>query len=134
MNKKIKRVIALALTISAFSTFSSFAPGNLSNLVASLHMQLHINQVVESLTSLKIKSTNGDTLDLKDGYNGEIVKLNDDKEYYVKLTDDSEGIKINAEAKGDDRIVRIFLSDANDAAAYKSGEKLILGKVIQIFM
>ena len=128
MNKKIKRVIALALTISAFSTFSSFAPGNLSNLVVKPAYAASYKPSSGELTSLKIKSTNGDTLDLKDGYNGETVKLNDDKEYYVKLTDDSEGIKINAEAKGDDRIVRIFLSDANDAAAYKSGEKLILGK------
>ena len=108
MNKKIKRVIALALTISAFSTFSSFAPGNLSNLVVKPAYAASYKPSSGELTSLKIKSTNGDTLDLKDGYNGETVKLNDDKEYYVKLTDDSEGIKINAEAKGDDRVVRIF--------------------------
>ena len=128
MNKKIKRVIALALTISAFSTFSSFVPGRVSNLVAKPVYAASYKPSNGELTSLKIKSTNGDTLDLKDGYNGDTVKLSDDKEYYVKLTDDSEGIKINAEAKGDDRVVRIFLSDDNDATAYKSGDKLIIGK------
>ena len=64
-------------------------------------MHLHILQVTGELKSLTVKSTNGDTLDLRDGYNGSTVKLNDDKEYYVKLTDDSEGIKINAKAEGD---------------------------------
>ncbi|MDO5518740.1 MAG: cadherin-like beta sandwich domain-containing protein, partial [Clostridium sp.] len=80
------------------------------------------------LSSLKIKSTNGDTLDLKDGYNGETVKLSEDKEYYAKLTDDSEGIKINAEAKDEDCVVRIFLSKDKDATPYKSGDTITLGK------
>lgn len=128
MNKKIKRVIALALTISAFSTFSSIIPGSISKLTTKSAYAASYKPSNGELSKLTIKSTNGDTLDLKDGYNGEIVKLNDDKEYYVKLTDDSEGIKITADVKGEDRIVRIFLSNDSEATAYKSGDKLILGK------
>ena len=63
MNKKIKRVIALALTISAFSTFSSFVPGRVSNLVAKPVYAASYKPSNGELTSLKIKSTNGDTLD-----------------------------------------------------------------------
>ncbi|WP_294155894.1 cadherin-like beta sandwich domain-containing protein [uncultured Clostridium sp.] len=128
MNKRIKRVIALALTISAFSTFSSVLSGNNTGLTIKSAYAASYKPSNGELSSLKIKSTNGDTLDLKDGYNGEEVKLSDDKEYYVKLTDDSDGIKIDAEVKGSDRIIRIFLSDRSDAEAYKVGDKLPLGK------
>lgn len=128
MNKRIKRVIALALTISAFSTFSSVLSGNNTGLTIKSAYAASYKPSNGELSSLKIKSTNGDTLDLKDGYNGDEVKLSDDKEYYVKLTDDSDGIKIDAEVKGSDRIIRIFLSDDSDAEAYKVGDKLPLGK------
>lgn len=128
MNKRIKRVIALALTISAFSTFSSVLSGNNTGLTIKSAYAASYKPSNGELSSLKVKSTNGDTLDLKDGYNGDEVKLSDDKEYYVKLTDDSDGIKIDAEVKGSDRIIRIFLSDGSDAEAYKVGDKLPLGK------
>lgn len=128
MNKNIKKVIALALTISAFSTFSSLMPRSVSELLVKPAYAASYKPSNGELSKLTVKSTNGDTLDLKDDYNGEIIKLNDDKEYYVKLTDDSEGIKINAEVKGEDRIVRIFLSNDSDATAYKSGDKLFLAK------
>lgn len=128
MNKRIKRIIALALTISAFSTFSSVLSGNNPGLTIKSAYAASYKPSNGELSSLKVKSTNGDTLDLKDGYNGDEVKLSDDKEYYVKLTDDSDGIKIDAEVKGSDRIIRIFLSDDTDAEAYKVGDKLPLGK------
>jgi len=128
MNKKIKRVIALALVMSAFSTFSSFIPGHMTNIVTKPVYAASYKPSSNELTCLKIKSTNGDILDLRDAYNGDTVKLNDNKEYYVKLTDDSEGIKINAEAKGEDRVIRIFLSNDKDATAYKINDKLMLGK------
>lgn len=128
MNKRIKRIIALALTISAFSTFSSVLNGNNIGLTIKSAYAASYKPSSGELSSLKVKSTNGDTLDLKDGYNGDEVKLSEDKEYFVKLTDDSDGIKIDADVKGSDRIIRIFLSDDTDAEAYKTGDKLPLGK------
>ena len=127
MNKRIKRIIALTLTISAFSTFSSVLNRNNIGLIKSAYAASYKPSSGE-LSSLKVKSTEGDTLDLKDGYNGDEVKLSEDKEYYVKLTDESDGIKIDADVKGSDRIIRIFLSNDTDAEAYKVGEKLPLGK------
>lgn len=128
MNKRIKRIIALALTISAFSTFSSVLSGNNTGLAIKSAYAASYKPSTGELSSLKVKSTNGDTLDLKDGYNGDEVKLSEDKEYFVKLTDDSDGIKIDADVKGSDRIIRIFLSNNSDAEAYKVGETLHLGK------
>ena len=128
MNKRLKRVIALALTISAFSTFSSILNITDTNFKIKPVYAASYKPSNGELSSLKIKSTNGDELDLKDAYNGDTVKLSDDKEYYTKLTDDSEGIKIDADVKGSDRVIRIFLSGDKDAKAYKTGEKLPLGK------
>jgi glucan-binding YG repeat protein len=128
MNKNIKRIIALTLTINTFSVISAITPGRSFDIAAKPAYASSYSPSADELKTLKVKSTNGDTLDLRDGYNGDTVKLNDDKEYYVKLTDDSEGIKINAEAEGEDEIVRIFTSDKEDATGYQSGDEILLGK------
>lgn len=125
MNKRIKKIIALTV---AFSAVTTIAPKTFLGLTSKPAYAASYTARNGELTSLVIKSTNGDKLSLKDGYNGDTVKLSDEKEYFIKLTDDSEGIVINAEAKGSDRIVRIFLTDDSDATAYKPGDKLYLGK------
>lgn len=125
MNKRIKKIIALTV---AFSAIMTIAPKTFLGETAKPAYAASYTAKNGELTSLTVKSMNGDKLSLKDGYNGDTVKLSDDKEYYVKLTDDSEGVVINAEAKGSDRIVRIFLTDDDDATAYKPGDKLYLGK------
>ena len=125
MNKRIKKIIALTV---AFSAIMTIAPKTFLGETAKPVYAASYTAKNGELTSLTVKSMNGDKLSLKDGYNGDTVKLSDDKEYYVKLTDDSEGVVINAEAKGSDRIVRIFLTDDDDATAYKPGDKLYLGK------
>ena len=128
MNKNIKIIIASTLIIGVFSTSSALFLDASLDITTKPAYASSYSPSSEELKSLKIKSTNGDTLDLRDGYNGDSVKLSDDKEYYVKLTDDSDGIKIDAEAKGEDEIVRIFTSDSKDATEYKSGDKILLGK------
>lgn len=128
MNKNIKRIIALTLIFSAFEAASAMAPGVHLDITTKTAYAASYDPDDEELKTLTIKSTNGDTLDLRDGYNGDDVKLNEDKEYYVKLTDDSEGIKINAVAKDKDYIVRIFTSDKADATGIKPEEEIKLGK------
>lgn len=128
MNKNIKRIIALTLTISAFSIITAVTPGTALSLTTKAVYAASYDPSSSELKSLTVKSTNGDTLDLRDGYNGSTVKLNDDKEYYVKLTDDSDGIKINAKSEDSDYIVRIFTSDKVDATGINPGEKISLGK------
>lgn len=127
MNKNIKRIIALTLVISAYASVAPTIGGNFAIGTKAAYASSY-SPSSEELKSLSVKSTNGDTLDLKDDYNGDTVKLSDDKEYYIKLTDDSEGIKINAAAEGEDYIVKIFTSDNSDATAYNSGDKILLGK------
>lgn len=128
MNKKLKRIIAITLTISAYGIVSAITPATYLDITTKPVYAASYNPSTEELKSLVVKSTNGDTLDLRDGYNGSTVKLNEDKEYYVKLTDDSEGIKINADVKDSDYIVRIFTSNKTDATGIKSGEEIQLGK------
>ena len=125
MNKRIKKIIALTIALSAVI---STLPEKFTGMDIKVAYAASYTAKSGELTSLVVKSTNKDKLSLKDGYNGDTVKLSDDKEYYVKLTDDSEGVVINADAKGDDRVVRIFLSDDSDAKAYKPGDTLYLGK------
>ena len=99
MNKNIKRIIALTLTISAYAAISAMTPGTYLDFTTKPVYAASYTPSSEELKSLTVKSTNGDTLDLRDGYNGSNVKLSEDKDYYVKLTDDSDGIKINATPK-----------------------------------
>ncbi|WP_297417407.1 cadherin-like beta sandwich domain-containing protein [Clostridium sp.] len=127
MNKNIKKIIAVILAVNVISTVSPVALGTYF-LETKLAYASTYSPSTGELKSLKIKSSNGDILDLRDGYNGNTVKLSDDKEYYAKLTDDSEGININAAVNGGDYIVRIFTSNKADATAYKSGDEILLGK------
>lgn len=128
MNKNIKRIIALVLTINAFSTISAMTPMKFGDIMSKPVYASSYSPSSDQLKTLKVQSTNGDTLDLCDGYNGDTVKLSDDTTYYVKLTDDSDGIKIDAEPEGEEEIVRIFISDKSDAQEYKSGDEIPLGK------
>jgi len=128
MNKNIKRIITLTLTISSFSVISAITPGIALDITTKPVYASSYSPNDGELKSLTVKSTNGDSLDLRDGYNGSTVKLNDDKNYYAKLADDSDGIKINAAVKGTDYIVRIFTSDKTDATGINSGEEISIGK------
>jgi glucan-binding YG repeat protein len=128
MNKNIKRIIALTLMINTFSTISAITLNTSFGIIDKPVYAASYSPSSEELKTLKIKSTNGDSLDLRDGYNGSTVKLSDDKEYYVKLTDDSDGITIDADAQGEDEVVRIFTSDKDDATEYKPGDTILLGK------
>lgn len=127
MNKNLKRIIALTLALSAISTIS---PKTLNTYFVGIKpvYAASYSPDDEQLKSLKIKSLDGETLDLRDGYNGDKVKLSDETEYYAKLTDDSDGIKITAEAEGDDYVAKIFTSNASDATAYDPGDKILLSK------
>ncbi|WP_160683743.1 cadherin-like beta sandwich domain-containing protein [Clostridium sp. C2-6-12] len=127
MNKNIKRIIALTLAFNTSQAVSIVLPEGLGIGVKTAYAASY-DPSDEELKTLVIKSTNGDTLDLRDGYNGDNVKLSDSKEYYVKLADDSDGIKINAAAKDKDYIVRIFTSNKADATGIKPGEEIKLGK------
>jgi glucan-binding YG repeat protein len=127
MNKNIKRIIALTLVISAYASVAPTIGGNFAIGTKAAYASSYSPSDNE-LKSLSVKSTNGDTLDLRDDYNGSTVKLNDDKNYYVKLTDDSDGIKINAAAEDSDCVVRIFTSDRSDETGLNSGDKIQLGK------
>lgn len=128
MNKNIKKIIALTLIISAFSTVSTVKSNTSFNIMTKPVYASSYSPSTGELKSLEIESSNDDSLDLRDGYNGDSVKLNDDKEYYAKITDDSESVKINAVAKGDDYVVRIFTSDNPDAKGYNPGDEILLGK------
>ncbi|AWK50051.1 cell wall-binding protein [Clostridium beijerinckii] len=128
MNKNIKRIIALTLTISAFSTISAITPGTAFDMAIKPVYAASYSPDDGELKSLTVKSIDGETLNLRDGYNGSTVKLNEDREYYVKLTDDSDGIKISSKVEGKDYIVRIFTSDKADATAYEPGDEILLEK------
>lgn len=128
MNKNIKRIIAIVVTINAFSTLSAITSMKFGNIMSKAAYASSYSPSSDELKTLKVKSTNGDTLDLRDDYNGNTVSLSDNKEYYAKLTDDSDGIKITADAEGGDEVVRIFTSDSPTAQEYLSGDEIPLGK------
>lgn len=127
MNKNIKRVIALTLAISAYSSIAPITGENF-NFGTKTVFAASYSPSSDELKTFTVKSTNGDSLSLRDGYNGDDVKLSDDKEYYIKLTDDSDGIKISAEAKGEGYVVKIFTSNEPDATPYNPGDTIPLAK------
>lgn len=128
MNKKIKHIIALVLVVNTFCAVPAITPGSILDITTKTAYAASYSPDDGELKSLKIKSLDGESLDLLDGYYGDTVKLSEDKEYYARLTDESDGIKINADVEDDDYIVKIFTSDNSDATAYDPGDEILLGK------
>lgn len=127
MNKNIKRIIAITLAVTAISTIS---PVRLNKYFIGTKPVYASSYSADDgeLKSLKIKSLDGETINLREGYNESTVKLSDDREYYGKLTDDSDGLKISTSVEGDGYIVKIFISAADNATAYNPGDEILLGK------
>lgn len=128
MNKNLKRIIALTLAISAYGTISAITPGTFLDKTATTVYAASYSPDDGELKTLKIESLDGDSLDLRDDYNGSNVKLSEDREYYSKLTTDSDGIEISSKVEGDDYVVKIFTSDKEDAIAYEPGDEILLEK------
>lgn len=128
MNKKIKHIIALVLVVNTFCAVPAITPGSILDITTKTAYAASYSPDDGELKSLKIKSLDGESLDLLDGYYGDTVKLSEDKEYYARLTDESDGVKISADVEGDDYIVKIFTSDSSDATAYDPGDEILLGK------
>ncbi len=128
MNKRIKHIIALVLVVNTFCAVPAITPGSILDITTKTAYAASYSPDDGELKSLKIKSLDGESLDLLDGYYGDTVKLSEDKEYYARLTDESDGIKINADVEDDDYIVKIFTSDNSDATAYDPGDEILLGK------
>ncbi|MFT8350501.1 cadherin-like beta sandwich domain-containing protein [Clostridium saccharoperbutylacetonicum] len=127
MNKNIKRIIALTLIVNATATI---LPTTMNKYLMEVQQVYAASYSPDDgqLKSIKVKTLDGKSLDLLDGYNGDKVKLSDETEYYIKQTDKSDGIKIDADVEGDDYIVKIFTSDKSDATAYDPGDKILIGK------
>jgi glucan-binding YG repeat protein len=127
MNKNIKRIIALTLIVNATATI---LPTTMNKYLMEVQPVYAASYSPDDgqLKSIKVKTLDGKSLDLLDGYNGDKVKLSDETEYYIKQTDKSDGIKIDADVEGSDYIVKIFTSDKSDATAYDPGDKILIGK------
>lgn len=128
MNKKLKHIIALVLVVNTFCVVPAITPGSILDITTKTAYAASYSPDDGELKSLKIKSLDGETLDLLDGYYGDTVKLSEDKEYYTRLTDESDGVKISAGVEGDGYIVKIFTSDQSDATAYDPGDEILLEK------
>lgn len=128
MNKKIKHIIALVLVVNTFCAVPAITPGSILDITTKTAYAASYSPDDGELKSLKIKSLGGKNLDLLDGYYGDTVKLSEDKEYYTRLTDESDGVKISADVEGDDYIVKIFTSNQPNATAYDPGDEILLGK------
>lgn len=125
MNKNIKRIIAITL---AAGTISAATPTQITSLMITPAYAASYKASTGELTELEIESSKGDTLELRDDYDGEDVDLSKDKVYYAKLTGSSTGVCINAEVKGTDYVVKIFTSSKGNAKGVKPGELIELEK------
>ncbi|OOM71284.1 cadherin-like beta sandwich domain-containing protein [Clostridium sp. BL-8] len=122
MNKRVKVRIAGILAIISLSIY---APTDISLLTTNAYAEAATYSLADNgeLKSLDVQSTNGQSLELCNNYGGEEKSLTDDKNYYVVLDSNSDGVKISAETEGD-YIVKVFESDRDFATPYDLGENI----------
>lgn len=127
MNKKIKITIACLLSISGLALIS---PEKFSILTKKAYADVATYSLADSgeLKYLDVQSTDGKSLELCDDYGGNEKNLTDDKTYYVTLDSNSDGVKIFAEAAGDDYVTKVFESDRGNSTAHDLGEEISVEK------
>ncbi|EHJ02148.1 cell wall binding repeat-containing protein [Clostridium sp. DL-VIII] len=123
MNKKIKVMFASLLSISCLSMFS---PVNLSFITTKAYAEVSTYSLADKgeLKSLDVQSTDGESLELCDDYSGYKKYLTDDKDYYVTLDKNSDGVKIFGEVEGEGYIAKVFESDRNYATPHDMEEDI----------
>ncbi len=120
MNKKIRRIIALALTISAFSAIE---PTKYFNLTTEV-----VHAATYGIDGLELtKGTRSSSIQMytDDDYENETNFRRGTKEYYAETSDTS--IKVEVEEKSGYES-KIFKSSSTKADAYDSGDKIPISK------
>ena len=125
MNKNIKKIIAASI---AAGTITAITPAQVTTIMTTPAYAASYKASTGELKDLKIESSKGDSLELRDDYDGDEVYLSKEKVYYAKLTGSSTGVIIDAEVKGEDYVVKIFTSSKDDAKGVKPGELIELEK------
>jgi glucan-binding YG repeat protein len=127
MKKKIKIILACLLSTSCLSAVS---PANFSLLTTKAYAEVSTYSLSDNgeFKSLDVQSTDGQSLEFCDDYGGHKKNLTDDKDYYVLLDGNSDGVKIFGEVEGDGYIAKVFESDRNIATPHDMGENISLEK------
>ncbi|WP_160691117.1 cadherin-like beta sandwich domain-containing protein [Clostridium sp. C2-6-12] len=121
MNKNIKKIVAIALTVTAFSSVVPVA--NLDFINAKVYASSG------DLTSIRVKNSDGDTIktysedSYKSRYEVDYNELNDNETYYAKTS--SNKITISTRGVSSSR-VRIFKSRSSSARGIKPGNTIEL--------
>lgn len=124
MNKNIKRIIALALVIGAFSTV---APANNFNLLVTKAYAADEN--TDKLSSLKLLASGDSNIKLyhDDDYESkdkiESDDVSDGGRYYAKTS--SKTISIKTEGPST-RYIKVFKGDSNSSRGKSEGDKITL--------
>lgn len=131
MNKNIKRIIALVISLISVCSIGNVTGVKLFEKANAISSVVHVGE----LKDLSVKTIEGEELDLLSSFDEDDVVEYDsqDKEYKIILPKDSDGIRVNATVKSDkDKddddggkyIVKVFTSNKGDAKAYDTGDDL----------
>ena len=121
MNKNLKKIVAIALTISAFS---AIAPAGNLNIIAT-----KAEAATGDLTSIKLKTSSGSTIktysddDYKSKNEIDDDEMEDDGIYYAKTSSDK--IKISTSGVSSSR-VRIFKGKSSSTKGVKTSSTIEL--------
>lgn len=120
MNRKLKQLIAIALTVSSVA---AFGPTNVFSLITPVSARTSVLDPDE-LKTLDITTSNGSNLKIcSDDYDGKEVDISDidpdsNKEFYAVLPTGSAKINVSADIKGKNYIAKVFTSKDETAKAY----------------
>ena len=121
--KKIRIMIACLLSTSCLLTV---LPVNFSLFTTKAYAEASTYSLADNgeFKSLDVQTTDGKSLELCDNYAGQIKNLTDNKDYYVLINEESDGIKIFGDVEGQDYVAKVFESDRDFATPHDMGENI----------
>ncbi len=132
MSKNIRRMLCGTLMLGALSFIGTSLPGN--NIFMTEADAYTVSVQKGEIKTMTVKTIEGEELDFVDDFeNLEVVDYDgNNKEFYVVMPDDSEGIKISFSIKQDEDkddddhkyVGRIFKSASDTASAFESGDEI----------
>ena len=137
MSKNVKRILCGTLVLGTLSCIGTVLPKNIFMTEAEAYT---IAVDAGEIKEMTVKDSNGDELDFVNNFDDcETIEYDgNDKEFYVIMPDDSEGVRFSLEVKQkdgreDDYVARIFTSSSDDTSAFQSGDDIDIDGGVQTF-
>ncbi len=130
MSKNVKRILCGTLALGTLCCTGAISPENMFTTKAEAYT---ISVDAGEIKTMTVKTIEGEELDFVNNFDDcEIIEYDgNDREFYVIMPDDSDGVRLSVSVKQKDNdddddyfTARIFTSSSDSASAFETGDDI----------